>query len=125
MKFMKSFAIAMLFIVSTFLIVNTVYAFGYPSGPICVLNVSKADADHHRAGQPLKGKVGDSGKHLGESTSAILPIDKSFHQLKKGDLIYSHGVVHSFVSSEKQSDGSYKVTFHPTKLIIDQKKQLK
>jgi hypothetical protein len=123
MKLMKSFAIVIFLMLGSFLTISTAYAYGIEIG--CYSVIEKKDADQHQAGHPLKGRVGDPGPHHGEEAYITLPIDKNFHQLKQGDLLYSHGVVHTFVRTEQQADGTYKLELKPTKLVIDQKLQIK
>jgi hypothetical protein len=124
MTLMKSLVATVFLMVSFCVVISDIYAFGLNRRPICFTMVNPNDANQHKAGQPLKATVGDPGHHFGKSVSLTLPADKNFHQLKKGDLLYSHGVVHQYIGKEKLPNGNYRASFKPTKLIIDQKQQL-
>jgi hypothetical protein len=102
--------------------INSAYAW---LGQPCIGHVTKATADQHIAGQPLKVTVGDLGKHNGEEAFVLLPSNKSFHEVTNGDLVYYHGVVHILKRTQKQPNGHYQIELQPTKLIINGKQPLK
>lgn len=120
MNIMRVFVLTLLFIFS---FMNPLYATQTLSGGICIVTVSKNVALNHQPGQILQGKIGTTLP--GKSINLTLPTNKSFNQLEKDDLLLAHGVIHKVQQKQQQSDGSFKLTLHPTKLIIDQKQKLK